>query len=95
MTCFEDRALQTEAVRRQFAEDCAEIFGGDAGARVLTRLCAGQHPLFHPPSLSEHLHGNAEVVAMLWRYASNQNTFPIETQNPQTSHEHATNAEAS
>lgn len=70
MMTFEDKVCPTEAVKEQFNEDCREIFGGLAGRRVLLRLCQAVHPMQHTPGMSDHTHGNAEVVALLWRYGS-------------------------
>jgi hypothetical protein len=79
MKSFEERICPTQEARNQFASDCHEIFGTPAGARVLHRLCAAAHPLMHTPGMPEHAHGNAEVVAALWRYGSASNSLTHQT----------------
>ncbi len=76
MTDFETRVCPTAEARKQFAADCREIFMTPAGQRVLARLCIAQHPLMHAPGMPEHAHGNAEVVATLWRYGATDFTPP-------------------
>lgn len=67
---FEDRLCPTREVRKQFADDCHEIFRTPAGARVLARLCMTVHPLAHVDGMTPHQHGQAEVIATLWRFGS-------------------------
>lgn len=78
---FEDRlfpepAAARPAAEKQFREDMADIFGTEEGRRVLARLCMAQHPLAHVDGMTAHQHGNAEVVAMIWRYGSQSNSLP-------------------
>ncbi len=73
---FETRLCPTAEVRKQFAADCHEIFSTPAGARVLARLCMAQHPMAHVDGMTAHAHGNAEVVATLWRYGAQTNSLP-------------------
>ena len=63
----------TPKERMAFEKDCAETFASEAGTRVLAMLCAVAHPLRHGPGMTEHEHGRAEVVALLWRYAAREN----------------------
>lgn len=81
MTTFEERCAPTQAVKDQFQADCHEIFGFEAGKRVLHRLCQACHPLGHLPGMTDHQHGNAEVVALLWRYGAHSPALPEPTTN--------------
>lgn len=72
-TPFEDRAAPNPQAKQQFAADCRSVFSTPAGARVLARLCMGQHPMMHWAGMTAHEHGAAEVVATLWRYGAGPN----------------------
>lgn len=73
---FESRCCQGKGVEQQFRADCQTVFGTAEGARVLHRLVQAAHPLAHLPGMTEHDHGNAEVVACLWRYGAATNDLP-------------------
>jgi len=79
---FEAALCPTAAVRKQFEADCREVFGTPAGGRVLARLCLTRHPLAHADGMTAHQHGQAEVIATLWRYGSTSPTLPQPTTQP-------------
>lgn len=55
---------------KRFKEAARGVFSSEQGRLVLSMLCGAAHPLDHRPSLSEHEHGQREVVAALWRFGS-------------------------
>lgn len=79
---FEISVCPTAAVRKQFEADCREVFGTPAGGRVLARLCMARHPLAHFDGMTPHQHGQAEVIATLWRFGSTSPTLPQPTTQP-------------
>lgn len=74
MTPLESIICHNAEAKAAFAADCAECFGSIAGARLLATLCAVAHPLAHIPGMTDHQHGRAEVVALMWRYAAKDQT---------------------
>ncbi len=70
---LEDLFTNTFPDQKTFAQDCAEAFASEAGSRVLAMLCTVIHPLRHTPGMTDHEHGRAEVVSLLWRHAAKDN----------------------
>jgi|GEM_PF-3157755 len=57
---------------------CRDTFDTPSGRLLLKALCAIRHPMAHVEGMTPHQHGNCEVVALLWRYASNEPMPPPE-----------------
>lgn len=66
---------------QRFHKACASVFNTPEGKTVLGMLCNAAHPLKHTAGMSEHDHGQAEVVAALWRFSNSDKTELV------TSHE--------
>lgn len=62
---------------KRFREACAVVFGTTEGKTILGMLCNARHPLKHTEGMSAHDHGQAEVVATLWRFGSGDTTEHI------------------
>jgi len=68
---FEERLLRKDAKRaEQFKGAAKAVFGTPEGKVLLGALVEAAHPLAHFDGMTAHEHGNCEVVALLWRYGS-------------------------
>ena len=68
---FEERLLRKDAKRAEaFKAAARAVFGTAEGRIVLGALVEAAHPLAHFDGMTAHEHGQCEVVALLWRYGS-------------------------
>ena len=61
----------------KFKKACERIFATEEGRVVLGALCRARHPMHHFSGMTDHAHGQAEVVATLWRYGSPEPVPPV------------------
>jgi hypothetical protein len=78
MTLEQDILATSKLTPQQLAKLCNDTFDTVSGRKLLTLLCSVRHPLSHLEGMTPHQHGNCEVVALLWRYGSQQPTLPDE-----------------
>ncbi|WP_050025158.1 hypothetical protein [Verrucomicrobium sp. BvORR034] len=67
---FEEKLFGKPEEARRFREAARAVFGSAEGRLVLAMLCRAAHPLQHTQGMTEHEHGQCEVVATLWRFGS-------------------------
>jgi hypothetical protein len=69
---FEEKLFGKPEEARRFREAARSVFGSAEGRLVLAMLCRAAHPLQHTQGMTEHEHGQCEVVATLWRFGSTE-----------------------
>lgn len=69
---LEKQICPTPEAAQEFKILCQNAFNSPSGKKLLKILCEARHPLAHLPGMSDHMHGNCEVVALLWRYGAEE-----------------------
>lgn len=67
---FEARLIKKPEDAEALRHLCQKVFGSADGKTLLSKLCAARHPMLHTEDMTPHEHGQAEVVAMLWRFGA-------------------------
>lgn len=67
---FEEKLFSKPEDAQQFRAAARAVFATSEGKIVLAALCGAAHPLKHTPGMTDHEHGQCEVVAALWRFGS-------------------------
>lgn len=67
---FEQRLIKRPEDARELRNLCQSVFGGEHGRALLSKLCAARHPMMHHEAMTPHEHGQAEVIATLWRFGA-------------------------
>lgn len=80
---FEERLIRKPEDAERFRDLAQRVFGNEHGKALLSRLCAARHPLMHHDGMTEHEHGQAEVIATLWRFGATD-PIPPQPQPPTT-----------
>ena len=67
---FEARLIKKPEDAEALRHLCQKVFGTGEGKALLSKLCAARHPMMHHDGMTEHEHGQAEVIATLWRFGA-------------------------
>ena len=76
---FEELLIKKPEDAEVFHNLCQRVFASPDGRALLAKLCAARHPMKHAEGMTPHEHGQAEVIATLWRFGA-INTLPPEYQ---------------
>lgn len=73
---FEEKLFKKEEDVKRFQILAREIFSSPQGRIVLGMLCSAANPIRHTPGMTDHEHGQCEVVSTLWRFGSSDTAIP-------------------
>lgn len=73
---FEEKLFTKPEDAAQFRAAARAVFATAEGKIVLAALCKAAHPLRHTPGMTDHEHGQCEVVSTLWRFGSSDTAIP-------------------
>lgn len=73
---FEEKLFVKPEEAKRFQMAARAIFTTAEGKIVLGMLCGAAHPLRHTQGMTDHEHGQCEVVSTLWRFGSQDTAIP-------------------